>query len=302
MEGMVRRVRVVLLAALLVACTDTSEQPPRPQRPSSGESGASTGPTETLPAPDDSIPASPERLASELEHTSAALFGAIDRWTEDPGLTTVPPRDVRLLALHQYRLTTVLTKDLGLLDATTPLLPRAVAGQVRANSIAGARIRTLVTPTRGDVTLRTQQPEPAGALLGYYEEAEERFGVDWEVLAALNFIESRFGRARSASSAGAQGPMQFIPATWDAYGMGGDIDDPHDAILGAANFLSTAGAPEKYRRPLYFYNHSWAYVDAVLLYARQIMRDPRNFLAYYNWPVVVATTEGDVFLTGPGSS
>ena len=100
--------------------------------------------------------------------------------------------------------------------------------------------------------------------LADYLEAERRFGVAWQVLAAVNFVESAFGRLRNASTAGAQGPMQFLPSTWRAYGLGGDIDDPRDAILGAANYLHASGAPRDYRRALFAYNHSPAYVDAVL--------------------------------------
>ncbi|MGH2579259.1 MAG: lytic transglycosylase domain-containing protein [Actinomycetota bacterium] len=115
-----------------------------------------------------------------------------------------------------------------------------------------------------------------------------------------NYTESKFGRVVSASSAGAQGPMQFIPSTWAAYGLGGDVHDPHDAILGAANYLHASGAPGNYRVALYHYNPVPEYVDAVMRYARQMTRDPRTFYAYYNWQVFVLTKHGDLRLTGPG--
>ncbi len=82
--------------------------------------------------------------------------------------------------------------------------------------------------------------------------------------------------------------------------MGGDIQDPRDAILGAANYLRASGAPGDYRRALFAYNRSTAYVDAVLLHAQQIRNDERNYFIYYNWQVYVVTTEGDRRLTGPG--
>ncbi|MCK2216489.1 lytic transglycosylase domain-containing protein [Actinomadura sp. ATCC 31491] len=113
------------------------------------------------------------------------------------------------------------------------------------------------------------------------------------------FAETKFGRVRSDSHAGAQGPMQFMPATWRAYGMGGDIQDPRDAVMAAANYLRATGAPRDYRRALRAYNPSQAYVDAVLLHARQIERDPRAYYAYYNWQVFVITTRGERRLTGP---
>ena len=112
--------------------------------------------------------------------------------------------------------------------------------------------------------------------------------------------ERKFGKVQSASSVGAQGPMRFIPSTWAANGLGGYVHDPHDAILGAANYLRASGAPENYRLALYHYNPVPEYVDSVMRYARQMTRDPRTFYAYYNWQVFVLTKHGEVRLTGPG--
>ena len=122
--------------------------------------------------------------------------------------------------------------------------------------------------------------------------------MPWTVLAAINFVESKFGKLRSTSAAGAQGPMQFMPATWRRYGLGGDVHDAHDAILGAANYLRAAGAPKDVRRALHAYNPSRSYVDAVLRFARQIRRDARTFLGYYAWPVFVRTPAGLRRVTG----
>ena len=117
----------------------------------------------------------------------------------------------------------------------------------------------------------------------YYQEAEARFGVPWSVLAAVNLVETGFGRIVGLSSAGALGPMQFIPATWDAYGLGGDVWDPHDAILGAANYLAANGGgdgtSEGLDNALIRYNHSQHYVAAVRTYASLMQEDPRVFRA-----------------------
>jgi membrane-bound lytic murein transglycosylase B len=137
------------------------------------------------------------------------------------------------------------------------------------------------------------------ALRGWYREAQRRFHVPWNVLAAVNFVESRFGRVRNASTAGAQGPMQFLPSTWRAYGLGGDVHDPHDAILGAANLLRANGAPRDLRHALEQYNHSRLYVDAVLRYAGRIARDRHAFLSYWAWPVYIRTASGTRRVTGP---
>ena len=101
------------------------------------------------------------------------------------------------------------------------------------------------------------------------------------LLAAVNLIESDFGRVRNDSVSGAQGPMQFMPATWRSYGRGGDVQDPHDAILGAARFLAAAGARDDEAGALYRYNPSSLYVAAVSRYARVMRRDPLAYYALY---------------------
>jgi membrane-bound lytic murein transglycosylase B len=124
--------------------------------------------------------------------------------------------------------------------------------------------------------------------------------VHWSVLAAINFVESAFGRVRSASEAGARGPMQFLPATWREYGMSGDIDEPRDAILAAANYLRRSGAPQDLDGALFAYNHSSAYVRAIRRFAKRMRADERAFLSYYAWQVFVRTPSGIRQLTGPG--
>jgi membrane-bound lytic murein transglycosylase B len=95
--------------------------------------------------------------------------------------------------------------------------------------------------------------------------------------------------------------MQFLPSTWDVYGNGGNINDPHDAVIGAARYLSSSGAPDRMWDALFAYNRSNDYVRAILIYARQMMRDPNMFYAYYHWQVYVRTKDGDVQMSGPGA-
>ena len=121
---------------------------------------------------------------------------------------------------------------------------------------------------------------PVAKLRSYYAEGERRSGVAWQVLAAVNFVESDFGRLRESSVDGAQGPMQFMPATWASYGRG-DVHDPQAAILAAARFLRAAGAPAAERAALLRYNPSSLYVDAVERYAGRIRRDPAALLVFY---------------------
>ena len=140
------------------------------------------------------------------------------------------------------------------------------------------------TPPR-TTPLELGAPAPAARLLRWYREAQRRFGVRWQLLAAINFVESAFGKVKSSSVDGAQGPMQFIPATWRAYGLGGNVRDPHDAILGAANYLAANGARTDERNALFHYNPSALYVDAVEHYAHRIAHVRYAFAEYYAWRV-----------------
>ncbi len=123
----------------------------------------------------------------------------------------------------------------------------------------------------------------AGKLLSYYREAQRRFGIRWELLAAINFVESDFGRARTTAKADAQGPMQFEPATWRRYGMGGDVYSAHDAVLAAANLLAANGGRTSERAALGHYNRSPLYRDAVLHLAHRMATVPTAFREYYAW-------------------
>jgi soluble lytic murein transglycosylase-like protein len=95
-------------------------------------------------------------------------------------------------------------------------------------------------------------PPAPEVLLGYYREAQQAYGIQWQYLAAINLIETNMGRIRGLSSAGAQGPMQFMPATWASYGHG-DVNNPHDAIQAAGRYLKAHGAPQNMSRAIYAY-------------------------------------------------
>ena len=123
----------------------------------------------------------------------------------------------------------------------------------------------------------------AGTILAFYREAKRRFGIRWQLLAAINFVESDFGRARTTARADAQGPMQFEPATWRRYGMGGDVYEEHDAVLAAANLLAANGGRTNERRALMHYNRSPLYRDAVLHLAHRMAAVPTAFREYYAW-------------------
>src|SRR3972149_1355777 len=92
-------------------------------------------------------------------------------------------------------------------------------------------------------------------------------GIPWQIFAAIAKVESDFGRNMETSPAGAIGYGQFLPATWAAYGEGGDPYDFRDVIPAMGRYLLASGAPADMPRALYAYHHSWDYVDKVLAYA-----------------------------------
>jgi murein DD-endopeptidase MepM/ murein hydrolase activator NlpD len=142
-----------------------------------------------------------------------------------------------------------------------------VAGTARADVFQ-------VVPSTGTVFV---PPPPAipeqldsSQLLGLWQGAGAEYGVPWQVLAAINKVESNFGRNMGPSSAGAVGWMQFMPSTWMEWGVdanGDGVADPWnaaDAIYSAARYLSAAGASGDLYRAVFAYNHADWYVQEVL--------------------------------------
>lgn len=290
-----RRVLAVLLASGAVAgvtvavASERDEAGPRPA------TAPRTASSRDLPAPDAALPRSPQRLAATLTVTTHRLRRALRRWDASAAV----PRDVTYLALHHQRILRVMAARRELGDRTLALLPRDVRGEAR-DTVLGRRELAAIPRSPGRAPpVRVAKAAPAAELRRDYAEAQRRFGVDWSILAAVNFVESAFGRVRSASEAGARGPMQFLPSTWRQFGMGGDIDDPYDAILAAANYLRHAGAPGDLGRALFAYNNSRSYVRAIRRFAARMRVDEQAFLTYYAWQVFVRTPAGVRRLTGP---
>ena len=282
-----------------------SPSPVEKTKGADAEDAAEPSPEPPPPEPDYElgapVPHQPQRLAAALTAAHEDLRRAVAGWLESGGsLTDRQVATIQRIALFQQRIYRQMTRAPELGRATLRRIDPPLRERVEANFKAGNGLSAGLTPLEPPIRLETTNPESPHKLLSFYRQAERRFGVNWAILAAVNFVETRFGRILGPSTAGALGPMQFLPSTWEQYGAGGDIRDPRDAILGAARYLRASGALRNPYGALFNYNRSDAYVQAVLAYARQMRGSPKTFYEYYFWQVFVRTTKGDVQLTGPG--
>ena len=137
----------------------------------------------------------------------------------------------------------------------------------------GTAVNSLFSKLAG-VYSKADQPPPF--LIPIYKQAGAKFHIPWEVLAAINSVETDFGRNVNTSSAGAIGWMQFMPSTWAQYGMAIDHSgppnpyNPADAIFSAARYLAANGGAKNVSQAVYAYNHAQWYVDEVLARAQLI--------------------------------
>lgn len=282
-----RRALVLVALLALAACGGGGPHPRSTPAPTASA---------TAPAPRPA-PATPGAIARALTAAHAATARAVDAWRASgrTGAGDAPAAVRRPARAAQAIYRRLATRPR--LAARTLARIRDPAARAEARDVLAAQraLRVLNAPqrtARAQRAVRLQRAEPAGALLAHYREGARRSGVAWSLLAAVNLVESDFGRLRNDSIAGAQGPMQFIPATWSSYGRGGDVHDPRDAILGAARFLAAGGAARDPRQALYRYNPSPLYVTAVARYARRIAADPRAFYAFYAWRAPVTRRRG----------
>lgn len=263
---------LALVVALAVACAGASR---------GGGEPTAKGPA-GVP-----VPRSPTATAASLKRVERALRSPATRAADLPRLGWEQQNAYRALSAHPHWLEGVVAR-----------LPADVQPIVTANERAGRDLEALGGEgprPRHLPDWHIVSPLPAEVLRSYYSEAEAATGIPWAYFASIHLVETRLGRIRGTSSAGAQGPMQFIPDTWARYGQG-DINDNHDAILGAGRLLLANGAPGDIGRALFRYNNSKRYVDAVQAYAQLMLSDERAFLGYYQWQVYSATTKGTFVL------
>ena len=149
---------------------------------------------------------------------------------------------------------------------------------------------------------------PPRYLVRIYKAAARRYRLPWQVLAAINFVETGYGADSRVSSAGARGWMQFMPGTWARYGevvdirgrvlaqaaSAGDAWNARDAIFSAARYLVANGAHANLPKAIYAYNHALWYVQEVLSVAEQIDRQGLNPQTHAGRRIAAMRTEADL--------
>ncbi|MFN7898923.1 MAG: transglycosylase SLT domain-containing protein [Synechococcaceae cyanobacterium] len=272
-------------------------QPGPPQPPTAAAHGAGAipaAPTATTRPGGERrypvLPAGPAALAALLNDLETAL--------RDPDTAEAL---VPLLAHQQQVLYRVLARQPQLAAQVRQALPARWQPLLDLH-LQARRAFLAMHPPRGGVkhvpAWRIRTPAPAETLLRTYNTAAKATGIPWEVLAAINLVESGMGRIDGVSVAGAQGPMQFLPSTWAeaGVGIGGDIHDPRDAIPAAARYLVRRGGLRDIRRALWGYNNSDDYGRGVLAYAELLRRDPAAYRGLYHWQVHLTSSAGDLWL------
>ena len=144
--------------------------------------------------------------------------------------------------------------------------------QKAATAVGGTQLDYELGIARDDIVSEAVEPISKSAYRKLYRESAKQygFGEDWYILAAVGKVESGHGANMGPSTAGALGPMQFLPSTWETSGVDGNGDgvanimDPRDAIPAAAGYLEAGGAPEDWYAALFSYNHADWYVIKVL--------------------------------------
>lgn len=282
----------LLAGTLLSACADDGQPSPVAEestRSPAAPSAPSPSAVESDRGPhfDPHTPASgPQQLARRVAAAEDAVRGR-----------SASTEQVRAAAFELQ----VLYRQLGREPAWDQQVLRSVPDRyrstVRAHLTARRELRSMHHSLSDTLPAwRIVEPAPAATLRSHYEEGEAEFGVPWEILAAVNLVETGMGRIRGTSVAGAQGPMQFIPGTWDAFGEG-DINDPHDAIMAAARYLAhNGGGSGQIDNALRRYNNHPSYVAAVKAWASVIEADPRAYRGFYHWRVIYLSEIGDIWL------
>ena len=279
-----RLIGAALAAAAIVTvagCSaSTAAPPPAPAEPAPTTAAVSAAPAGVQPR----LASDPTQLGDDLVADELALR---DPATPEPALTAAARRQQA-----SYR---AIGRNPEWDAIIRPRIPPELLEVYDRNVDARRQLNALAEVRDTLPAWRIVAPAPAGELMDYYREAEAATGVPWNYLAAINLIETRFGSIAGVSNAGAQGPMQFMPATWAAYGRG-DVTSPRDAIMAAGRYLAASGFAGNPDGAIFRYNNANTYVRAVNDYAAVMAADPATFGHYYRWDVYYYTTAGEVLL------
>jgi Transglycosylase SLT domain len=235
------------------AATTTTPATTAPNAPAPGGAIGTTTPTTTTPEVQAQSPQAPSVSKSPAGHRRAhKTHGSTHGGVENPTTSTVKRA----------------RRPAPLPSALTPPLPGALG-----------------TPIGGIPEFFIESFGIPPFLLPIYQAAGTAYGIPWQVLAAINEVETDYGRDLSISSAGAEGWMQFLPSSWAQYGVdanGDGYEDPYnpaDAIFAAARYLAAAGGAHGIRAAVFSYNHSQAYVESVMLRAQLLDGTPPELLS-----------------------
>jgi hypothetical protein len=287
---------LVLAAGIcaLPGCTHSAPSTPPPATTVAASPTVRANPVDETTSPDPpptatgaqpKIAADPAQLADDLVADEQALR---DPSTPEPALAAAARRQQAT-----YR---AIGRNTEWDPIIRPRIPPSLLQTYDLNVDARRQLYPMTEVNDTVPAWRIVPPAPADELLAYYRESEADSGVGWNYLAAINLIESRFGSIQGDSTAGAQGPMQFLPSTFDAHGNGGDIYSPRDSIMAAGRYLAANDFATNRDRAIFRYNNADRYVRAVHDYAAVLASDPGAFAGYYRWDVYYRTTAGDVLL------
>jgi membrane-bound lytic murein transglycosylase B len=293
----VRRLATVALVVLVVLAACSSGQRARDAHPASATTttAAPAGPSTTTTTTIVDLTARP--TAPRAAGEAVAAITRAERVLHDAAIGDDDPRVALAGHVEQVAMRALADHPGWDAEVATTLPPgdRATAAD---DAAAGRDLRALVRAPKPELPAWTiVAPAPADELRRDYQEGQARFGVPWQYLAAVHLVETKMGRLRGTSTAGARGPMQFLPRTWAAYGGGGDIESNHDAILGAARYLAANGGGRgDLHNALFHYNPAETYVRAVTRYAERMKADAAAYRGYWGWQVYYWSTLGDVWL------
>jgi len=270
---------------------------PAQEQPAAPAPAAPAPAPAAIPAPAKQQTTSREKAGKKSAAKKRAQKEAADRLAAKQGKPAADEKHTDAdapTATSEGRQETTGTESRPQVETSTPTSPPPAATPAPTGAAAPATDQTASLATALDGFSPTTVGVPnffidrfriPPFLLPIYQAAGIQYGVRWEVLAAINEIETDYGRNLNVSTAGALGWMQFMPATWQQYGVDANQDgkrdpfNPVDAIFAAARYLKAAGAEQDVRKAVWAYNHADWYVDSVLERAQLIAAIPTDLVS-----------------------